>query len=536
MLCRYLYLFFWVCLAKPKKKNLCTYSIFQEKEEPMRINVGSFLSKRAMLSPNKEAMVYGDNRYTFTDLNLRSNRLASAVQSLGVGHGDRVAVLALNCPEYLDIYFGLGKIGAIMVPLNFRLAAPELEYIINDCEPVILIYTPEFEQVVDSFRNQVGVSEYWAISDSPPEWAKSYQEVMTQADDQEPEITGGGDDTLTILYTSGTTGRPKGTMLTHDGYFGTSVTLQSTFGEIGDILLMPLPLFHIGALAPVPMVVHFGAKLVLQRAFEPKGLLELINTEKPSWMGSVPQILMFLKTIPDYDKYDWSSLKMILVYAAPVPVTLIKEYAEAGIQVRQLYGLTECTGPATVLDADNALKKVGSCGLPFFHTEVRVIDDNGNDVPQEVNGEVILKANNLMKGYWKKPEATSETLRDGWLYTGDIARFDKDGFLYIMDRKKDMIISGGENIYPAEVEDYLLGHPKIADVGVIGYDDPKWGESVKAIVVLKPQEQLTEEELIEWCQGKIGKFKIPKQVVFAKEIPRTPTGKILKRVLRDQFN
>lgn len=501
-----------------------------------RTNIGRFLAKRASLSPKKEALVLGDVRLTWKQLNERSNRLAVAMAELGVTRGDRVALLALNEVEFFDLYFGLGKIGAILVPVNHRLAGPEIEYIVNDCQARVFIFGPEFTQVAESIRDRLPCEHLVALADDAPDYARSYKSLVSGAPDAEPEIDAGGDDTLTILYTSGTTGRPKGAELTHDGYFGTSVTLRATFGDIGEVLLMPLPLFHIGGLAPVPMCVHFGMKMVFQRAFDPKNFLELMGREKVTWFGSVPQILMFLRQVPDFDKYGWDTVKMALVYAAPVPVTLIREYAAAGIEVRQLYGMTECTGPATVIDSENAIEKAGSCGLPFFHNEIRVVDMDGNDVGPNELGEVLIAGNNLMKGYWNNPGATAETIKDGWLYSGDMARMDEDGFLYIMDRKKDMIISGGENIYPAEIEDLLMSHPKIADVGVIGTPDEKWGESVKAIVVLRQGESLSQEELIDWCQGKIARFKIPKKVVFTEEIPRTPTGKILKRVLRDKFN
>ncbi|MBS3756502.1 MAG: long-chain-fatty-acid--CoA ligase [Desulfobacterales bacterium] len=502
----------------------------------MTMNIGGFLTKRAALSPAREALVLGDLRLTWQQLNQRCNRFANAVSALGVKAGDRVAFLGLNEPEFFDLYFGLGKIGAIMVPINHRLAGPEVSYIINDCQAKVLIYGPEFAPVVESIRADLPCAHLVALSDDPADYARSYKSLTQGAQDTEPEITAGGEDTLTILYTSGTTGRPKGAELTHNGYFGTSVTLRATFGDIGQNLLMPLPLFHIGGLAPVPMCVHFGMKMVIQRAFDPQNFLELLGKENITWFGSVPQILMFLRQVPDFEKYSWDSVKMALVYAAPVPVALIKEYAAAGIEVRQLYGMTECTGPATVIDSENALEKAGSCGPPFFHNEIRVVDLNGRDVPTNELGEVLIAGTNLMKGYWNKPEATAETLKDGWLYSGDMGRMDADGFLYIMDRKKDMIISGGENIYPAEIEDLLMSHPKIADAGVIGFPDETWGEAIKAVVVPRQGEQMTEEELIEWCRDRIARFKIPKKVVVAEEIPRTPTGKILKRVLRDTFN
>ncbi len=501
----------------------------------MRINIGGLLTKRAAMTPDREGLVCEDVRRTYKQLNDRANRLANTMKALGVTYGDRVGLLALNEPEYYDMYFGLGKIGAILVPINHRLAGPEIEYVLSDCEAKVLVFGKEFAETVDSIRNDIPAKDLIAIFDDPPEWAKSYESVIGEASDEEPEEDGGDDDTLTILYTSGTTGRPKGAMLTHTYYFWNSVNLMSTLGmDVGETTMIALPLFHIGALAGPPWLVHGGGKAVLLRTLDPKRFLELIQEEKVNGFGSVPQLLDFLKLVPDFEKYDWSSVKVILVYAAPVPVALIEEYAQAGIKVRQLYGLTECN-TATVLDADNAIAKVGSCGKPFFHTEVRVVDDNGRDVEPEVKGEVLLRSPNMMKGYWNRPEDTEAALKGGWLYTGDVGRMDEDGFLYIMDRKKDLIISGGENIYPAEIEDSLRHNPKILDVGVIGYPHEKWGEAVMAVVAVKEGEELTEAELLEWCQGRIGKFRIPKRVVFTDAIPRTPTGKILKRVLRDEY-
>jgi len=502
----------------------------------MIINIGDFLTRRAKLSPDKEGLVCEGVRRTFSELNGRANRLAHAMKKLGVGRGDRVGVLALNEPEYFDLLFGLGKTGAVMVPINYRLAGPEMAYILSDAGVKVFVFGKEYVETADSFRNDIPADKFVAIMDDPPQWAHSYPDLIGNETEDEPETAGGGDDALTILYTSGTTGRPKGAMLTHNNYYCTSVTMKATMTDSGDTFLVALPLFHIGALAGPPNFVHFGMKTVLLRSFDAKRFLELLQEEKVTGFGSVPALLMFLKLVPDFEKYDWSSVRIILVYAAPVPVTLIKEYAAAGIEVRQLYGLTECTGPASVIDAENAVKKAGSCGLPFFHTDIRLVDDDGKEVGPDELGEVIIRSDNVMKGYWNLPEETAKAIRNGWLYTGDLAKMDSDGFLYILDRKKDMIISGGENIYPAEIEDCILGHPKVSDVGVIGCPDDKWGEAVKAVVVVKKGEDLSEAELIEWCKDKMGKFKIPKKVVFAETIPRTPTGKILKRELRDKYN
>ncbi len=501
----------------------------------MDINVGEFLNRRARISPDIEGLVCEDVRRTFSELNLRANRLSNAMRNLGVRHGDRVCVLALNEAEYYDLFFGLAKIGAILVPINYRLAGLEIQYILSDCEAKVLVFGQEYTDVIDSIRKDIDVNDFLAISDTPPAWAKSYASFLDSTSDEEPVIEGGNDDTLTILYTSGTTGRPKGAELTHLNYYWNSVNLSASLSDAGDTMLVALPLFHVGALGGLGMYIHRGARVVLLRSLDPKRFLELIEAEKVNAFGAVPALLDFLKLVPDFEKYDWSSVEIILVYAAPVPVTLIKEYAEAGIEVRQLYGMTECcTG--TVLDSENAIEKAGSCGRAFFHTDIRIVDHQGKELGPEEKGEILMRGPCVMKGYWNRPEATAETIKDGWLYSGDIAKMDKDGFYYVMDRKKDMIISGGENIYPAEIEDSLLANPQVADVAIIGYQHEKWGEAVKAIVVPKPGEQITEAELIAWCQGKIGRYKIPKKVVIADSIPRTPTGKILKKDLRTQFN
>jgi acyl-CoA synthetase (AMP-forming)/AMP-acid ligase II len=502
----------------------------------MDFNVGTFLTKRAELFPNKEGLVCEGLRLTFGQMNERCNRLVHALRKLGVERGDRVAILAFNEPEYYDLYNAVAKMGAVIVTLNYRLAGPELQYIMEDCGANVLVFSREFAEVVDSFRAEVAAQNYIAIMDEPPEWASSYAAMVKDESADEPEIVGGGDDVLAILYTSGTTGRPKGAMLSHNNFFVTSDTIITTVGMPGDTFLIVLPLFHIGALPGIILNSMYGLRSVLCRTLDPVRFLELLGEEKVTAFGSVPQLLQILQMVPDFEKYDWSSVQVILVYAAPVPVTLLKEYAAAGIEVRQLYGLTECTGPAAVIDGEHALTKAGSCGLPMFYMEIKLIDEDGNEVGPEELGEVLIRAQNVMLGYWDKPEETAKAIRDDWLYTGDIAKKDEEGYLYIMDRKKDMIISGGENIYPAEIEDFLLSHPKIADAGVIGFPDEQWGEAVRAVVVVAEGEELTEAEVIGFCKGNIGRFKIPKSVVFVEALPRTPTGKILKRVLRDDYN
>jgi acyl-CoA synthetase (AMP-forming)/AMP-acid ligase II len=502
----------------------------------MKINIGDLLARRAALNPEKEALVCEDVRLTWSECNARANRIGRAMQKLGIGQGDRVGLLALNEPEYLDLFYGLGKIGAILVPINYRLAGPEMQYILSDSGVKAFVFGPDYVDVVGTFRSDIPAEHLIAIMDDPPEWARSCRALTEAESAAEPEVVSGGDDVLTILYTSGTTGRPRGAMLTHNNYFFSATNLIATLGDLGQTALLVLPLFHIGGIGNVPLGPQSGIRCVMLKSLDPKRMLELIQEEKVNVFGSVPVLLQILKMVPDFEKYDWSSVQKVFVYAAPVPVALLEEYDRAGIEVRNLYGMTESCGSGTVIDGEHSMVKAGSCGLPEFLAELKVVDDDGNEVGPEELGEVVMRADFVMKGYWNNPEATAQTIKDGWLYTGDVAKRDADGFFYIMDRKKDMIISGGENIYPAEIEDLLMRHPKIQDVGVIGYPSEMWGEAVKAVVVVKPGETLTEEEVIEWTKGQIGKFKMPKAVVFTDALPRTPTGKILKRELRAQYN
>lgn len=505
----------------------------------MMINMGAFLAKRAELNPKRTGLVYEGAKLTFADMNDRASRTANALKKLGVKKGERVAILAQNCIEYYDVWFGAAKIGAIVVPINWRLAPPEIQFIIENSGAHSLIFGPEYNDLIAGLRGHVEVSNYIYIGPGDgPDYALNMRKLREDAGSAEPRWEGEGDDTFIIMYTSGTTGRPKGTMLTHANFFWASTTFRTVVqqSQEEERTLVVLPLFHIAGMFAMPTFVHWGQAVYLVKGFDPKVIFETIQNEKITGFGAVPAILGFMRFLPDWQKYDTSSLRVILVFAAPVPVPLINEYAASGVVVQQLYGLTECTGPATVIGPEDAISRAGSCGKAFFHTEVRVVKPNGEDAASREMGEVIMRAGHVMKGYWQNPDATDEALRDGWLHTGDIAYRDEEGFIYIADRIKDMIISGGENIYPAEIESVIYGHPKVADVGVIGYDDEQWGESIRAIVVPKPGVQVTAEEIIDYCKGQIGKFKIPKSVVFTETLPRNPSGKILKRVLREQFN
>ena len=338
------------------------------------------------------------------------------------------------------------------------------------------------------------------------------------------------------MYTSGTTGLPKGVMHSHRTVMWSAFTVTATADfHYKDRFLTALPLFHVGALMPALCCVYTGSTQVILKAFDPKLAWELIRDEKITTTLLVPAMLQFMQATYDKATHDASTLRWVLCGAAPVPVTLIKAYEEIGVEVHQLYGLTESCGPGCLIMGEDALKRAGSTGRAYFYTDVRVVGIDGKDCPPGEPGEIILRGPHNMVGYWNRPDATAQALRDGWLHTGDVGTMDEDGFVTIRDRLKDMLISGGENIYPAEVENMLLGHPAVADAAVIGLPSPKWGEVPLAVVVAKKGTTLDEAELLAWCKGKLATFKLPKAAVVVAEIPRNPSGKILKRVLREQY-
>jgi O-succinylbenzoate-CoA ligase len=509
----------------------------------MRNNVGLLLAKRAHLSPKLEALVEVETgrRFTFPELNARCNRTAELMRGLGVRKGDRVALLLLNGVEYVECFFALAKIGAITVPLNWRLLAHELAFILKDSGASVLVYGSELRSTVAELHGggpeATAVREWLQVGgqDGRDPFARSYDDLHRAAREREPEIAAEEEDELYIMYTSGTTGLPKGAVHTHRSALWACFTIAMTADvRYRDRYLIVLPLFHVGALTPLTGNVHRGCTSVVMRAFDPARLFETIGRERVSVLLAVPAMLSFMLQVPDLDRYDLTSLRWIMSGAAPVPVTLIEAYAARGLEVHQVYGLTESCGPACLTSPEDAIAKAGSTGKAFFHTDVRIVDGAGADVRPGETGEVLVRGAHVMKGYWNRPEATAETIRDGWLHTGDLATIDAEGFVYIQDRKKDMIISGGENVYPAEIENAILAHPKVREVAVIGQASAKWGESPLAVVV-RAEASLTEEEVLEWSTTRLARFKLPKAVRFVDEIPRNPAGKALKRLLRERF-
>ena len=508
----------------------------------MKNNLGLFLSKRAFLSPDREAYVESDGslRLTFKALNLRCNQLANAFVKAGVVKGERVGLLLMNSSEFMESYYALAKVGAVVVPLNWRLVPDELEFILKDSGTSRLIFDNEFVDTVAELHSRgdkTDIKQWLQVTNVDVAYfAESYRGFRDAAPTNEPDVSAADHDMLYIMYTSGTTGLPKGVVHTHHTSIWGLLSISATaIYHDPERYLACLPMFHVGALTPLAVNVYRGVTSVVMRSFDPVSAWEAIEREKITSGLAVPAMLSFMLQVPNFERFDFSSLRWIMTGAAPVPPALTKIFHDMNIGIQQVYGLTETCGPTCLMDAENALARPESTGKAFFHTEVRIADEKGNDCPPGVAGEVLVRGEHVMVEYWNRPEATAETIVNGWLHTGDIAIMDEEGFVSIQDRIKDMIISGGENVYPAEIEGVLSEHPGIIEATVICQHSYLWGESPLAIVVAT-DENITQADVMEFCQGKLARFKQPKAVEFVSAIPRNPSGKILKRVLRDQFD
>ncbi len=512
-------------------------------DSSMRNNIGGFLAKRALLNPRTEAIydVTSGTRLSYPELNARVNRAARALADGGLEAGDRVATLLMNGPEFVETFLGAAKAGGVIVALNWRLVADELSFILDDSGATVMVFGSAFNEVIGELqaRGDIGAQiDRWIHVGDPserPDFAEGYSDALAAAEDSEPEIVAGDDDLLFILYTSGTTGLPKGVMHSHNTAMWSLLTATATADvRWNDRYLICLPMFHVGALNPLLTVLFLGGTAVIMSEFDPVRIWEIFGEERITVTLAVPAMLQFMLLTYDAASHDHSSLRWVMSGAAPVPETLIKTYESMGIEVHQVYGLTESGGPGCLISPGDALERAGSTGKAFFFGDVRIVDSDGAEVPRGEPGEVLLRGPNIMLGYWNRPDDTASTIVDGWLHTGDIAVMDDDGFVYIQDRVKDMIISGGENVYPAEIENVILSLDGVTEVAVIGVDSARWGESPLAVVV-RAEESVTAEAVLAHTKGRLAPFKQPKAVRFTDAIPRNPTGKILKRILREQF-
>jgi fatty-acyl-CoA synthase len=502
--------------------------------------IGFWLTKRVFLGGDKEALVDGARRLTYRELNRRVNRLARSFQTLGLAHGDRCAILAHNCLEYVEVIFATAKLGLTLVPLNWRLSPPELAFNLSDSGADTLLFDAEFAEVVTQLQEQTTIKRMIVLGSAAGRESDAYEELLARQSEDEPTVDQpvGLDTAHIIMYTAGTTGRPKGAVLSQGASFWNAInlTLDMNFTP-NDRNLSVLPMFHIGGIGLFTLpVLYMGGTVVIQRTFEPAETLRLLRKEKITLFFGVAAVFLFLIQHADFKPDAFAKVRVVMSGGAPLPVSLVRQYHDAGIVLQQGFGMSEAAPSIATLSKDLALKKAGSIGRALFHVEARVVDAEMNDVPADAEGELVIRGPNLMQGYWNRPEATNEAFEGGWFHTGDIARMDADGDLYIVDRKKDMFISGGENVYPAEVENAIFELPQVAEAAVIGAKDEKWGEVGRAIVALKAGEELEEAEIIDFLKERLAKYKVPKQVIFVDQLPRNAAGKVLKNKLREAYS
>jgi long-chain acyl-CoA synthetase len=505
--------------------------------------VADVVRRWAAQTPDKTALVFEDRSWTYRQLDEASSQVAQALRAAGVGPGDRVAFLDKNVPEYFLLLFGGAKLGAVGVAVNWRLAPPEMEYIIDNAEAKVLVIGEAFLGHLAKIEVPK-VAEVVVIGDPGDTGHEEFGAWASRREAVDPGHQGGADETCYQLYTSGTTGLPKGVELTNDNFFSMLPVATAAWSFDQDsVSLVCMPLFHIAGSGWGLVALYTGGTDILQREVNPTDILAAIDRYRITNTLFVPAVLQFLLGTPGVDDVDYSSLRSIQYGASPISEeVLVRSMKTFGTDLVQVYGLTETTGAVTLLpaaDHDPGGPRAGllrSCGRPWEGCEVRIVDTATlEDVPEGEVGEIWIRGRQVMKGYWRNPEATAQAMPgEGWFRSGD-AGFVRDGYVYIHDRVKDMVISGGENIYPAEVENALMKHPAVADAAVIGVPSERWGETVKAIVVRAPGSDVTEADLIAFCRENLAHYKCPTSVDWRDDLPRNPSGKILKTELREPY-
>ncbi len=503
------------------------------------------LKKNARYNPDKVAVIDGARRLTFVEVYQRSNRLANALLKLGMKQGSRIALMEKNCYQYFEFYFAVAKIGAVVVPVNFRFKKKELIYIVNNSEAEMLIFGEAFLDLINQARSELHHVKHFVMIGRKREGTESYDLLLENEAADPPEMETNENDVVVQMYTSGTTGFPKGTLITHRNIITTLIGLLLDLKITKeDVFLSGMTFFHVDMDYGLAFVMAGGTNVVM-RQFSPEETLKLIQNEKVTAIKVVPTEINFILHYPKKELFNVKTLKSIYYGAMPISTTLLKEaLAFFECDFYQNFGSTEGGFCSTLAPEDHRLgdkiklkKRLLSAGRAAVLVEMKIVDNQGEEVVAGEIGEIVVKSESVMKGYWKLPEKTAEALKDGWLHFGDLGRIDEEGYLYLVDRKSDMIISGGENIYPSEIEEIISSHPSVQMAAVIGVPDEEWGESVKAIVVRKEGKKMEAEQIISFCKERLSGYKKPKSVEFIdlKSLPLTPTGKVLKRVLREKY-
>ena len=515
------------------------------------MNTTDFLNIAHAICPDRELMVFDGKRWTFDQTNDRVNRLANALIGLGVKKEDRIGILQVNCHQYIETYFAAAKIGAILVPLNFRAKADELSYMLANAETKLLFVGARYLDMTDRMLPDLPSVQHCISLDEKAEGRQAYENLIRSASSEEVFVEIDDEDITILMYTAGTTGRPKGVPLKHSGFVSYILdSVDPADPDIEEKNLLTVPLYHIAGIQAMLAAVYGGRTLVLMSQFEVKEWLESVQTERANRAMLVPTMLKWIIDDPEFSKYDLSSLKVITYGAAPMPYEVIKRAIELLPSARFInaFGQTETASTITFLgpedhiiegseeEREKKLKRLtSSIGKPLPDVQVQIVDPEGNEMPIGEVGEIMAKGPRIMAGYWKDEEKTAQVMTaDGWLRTGDTGYMDEEGYIYLAGRADDLIIRGGENISPKEVEDALYSHPKIEDAAVIGIPDPEWGQECRAVVVLKEGQNATEEEIIEHCRCLAG-FKRPKSIVFIDELPLNQVGKVLKNKLRELY-
>jgi long-chain acyl-CoA synthetase len=510
------------------------------------MGVGEILRRSAAKFPNRTALIFEGRRISYGELNRRVNRVADGLLRMGLQKGDRVAVLLHNGPEFIELYFACAKSGLVFVPVNNLLKAKELVQIFVYIRPRSLVFADDFGELVQGILPELPFLEFPVSLQGEHRSQATYPMLLETGADAEPANSIADGDLISIFLTSGTTGRPKGVMRTHRHDW---INMMSCALELGirydDRALLLFPFYHVTF---VDNMRHFlmANTVALRREgrFDAREVLELLSSEGITICQFVPTMINALLQVDDLAAYDLSRFRLLPYAASPMPVELLKQAMKRfSCQFVQMYGQTE-TGPATTalrpedhrLEGSEAeVARLASAGRPIVDYEARIVDQDGRDVEVGEVGELIVRSEAMTSGYWELPEETARTIRDGWLHTGDYCRFDEEGYVFIVDRKNDMIISGGKNIYPREIEEVLYTHEAVLEAAVIGVPDDYWGEAVKALIVLKPDARATEEEIIALCKKNLASYKKPKSVEFRSQLPKSPTGKLLKRVIREDY-